>query len=270
MAELGSSSVVSDEINRLINDGEAEFLLQGFGSGAPDTSEFEITISQAYPLVSLVSMIAPSPDWFVGINGVNLRENGQWLEQLSLELPAYDAGTDDGLRFTSGDMESAPAQSISRINESPFANNIPLGRFVFQRLDTSDNFPIAAYHSGLYYDPNRSGEGINLLIAKQGERQIAAINWYTYHNGRQLWLVGSTDYQAGVDTLAFDVFSTSGTGFGVAFNPDDVKTRPWGTITITFPSCGKLVLDYNSSDDEFGSGNQELEHLLGIAGLNCE
>ena len=131
------------------------------------------------------------------------------------------------------------------------------------------NFPIANYHSGLYYDPERSGEGINLIIAKQDQRQIAALTWYTYRNNQQLWLVGSTNFDVGTDSLTINVSRTEGTGFGTTFNSADIERIPWGSVTVSFPACGKLILDY-SSDNEFGSGQQALIQLLGVADLDCQ
>ena len=269
MAELGGTGVLSDEISTIINTGHAEFLLQGQGVGqSPGSTSFEFDVSQSFPLVSLVSMIAPSPDWFVGVNSLNLRENGDWVDQMSIDLMPYDAGTDSGVSFSSSNANTDPAQRISRITETPFSNSVPLGRFVFQLIDTSSNFPISGYQSGLYYDPDRSGEGINLIISEQGSRRTAAFNWYTYNTNKQLWLAGNVEIEAGADNLVIDVIRTEGTGFGQAFNSDDIQTVPWGTVTLSFPACDKIIVDYSSG--EFGSGRQELTKLLGVSDLACQ
>ncbi|MCH9697388.1 MAG: spondin domain-containing protein [Gammaproteobacteria bacterium] len=271
MAELGATGVLSDEVSALIEAAQAEFILSGSGIGlSPGFTSFEFDITQAFPLVSLVSMIAPSPDWFIGINSFNLRQNGQWIEQTSVELFPYDSGTDSGLTFTSSNADTNPAEPIARINDSPFANSAPLGRFNFQLIETNSNVPISGNLSGLYYDPDRSGEGINLLITKQDQRNIATLNWYTYHNNQQLWLVGNTDYQEDSDQLTIDLSSSQGSGFGPAFNPAAFELVPWGSVTLTFPSCDRVIIDYTSSNPAFGSGRQELVKLLGVADLKCE
>ena len=51
-------------------------------------------IDVRFPQVTAVSMLAPSPDWFIGVSGLNLYENGKWVEQISIDLPVYDAGTE--------------------------------------------------------------------------------------------------------------------------------------------------------------------------------
>ncbi|CAG7729287.1 unnamed protein product [Allacma fusca] len=77
-------------------------------------------------LVSIVSKIVPSPDWFVGISGVNLcLPNCSWSEEKILNLYPWDAGTNDGISYTSEGEATYPKETISRIvwngdENSPF------------------------------------------------------------------------------------------------------------------------------------------------------
>jgi len=51
-------------------------------------------------LMSLVSMIGPSPDWIVGISDLQLcLANCTWLEDAQLDLFPFDAGTDSGITY---------------------------------------------------------------------------------------------------------------------------------------------------------------------------
>ena len=80
-------------------------------------------------------MIAPSPDWFVGVSGRSLQdESGEWLEELEVTLYPYDAGTDDGATYTSANADSSPQQPIRGIRgEAPFSD-APIGTFTFTRI----------------------------------------------------------------------------------------------------------------------------------------
>jgi hypothetical protein len=50
--------------------------------------------------MSLVTMIGPSPDWFVGVSGFDLcLSNCTWMEDASFDLFPYDAGTDSGITY---------------------------------------------------------------------------------------------------------------------------------------------------------------------------
>lgn len=44
--------------------------------------------------------LGPSPDWVVGVNGLNLcLKNCTWIEKLNVDLYPYDSGTDSGITY---------------------------------------------------------------------------------------------------------------------------------------------------------------------------
>jgi len=137
MSETGGTTVLTGEINTLIANLTAENLLLGFGASAVDIYTFDIDITESHPLVSLVTMIAPSPDWFLGIDSINLLENGAWVNNLSIDLLPYDTGTDSGTSYSSSNNNTNPPETISRIMTSPFPNNTPLARLNFELLNSS-------------------------------------------------------------------------------------------------------------------------------------
>lgn len=51
-------------------------------------------------LLSLVSTISPSPDWFVGVAALELcLPDGNWVESKVIDLYPWDAGTDNGITY---------------------------------------------------------------------------------------------------------------------------------------------------------------------------
>lgn len=57
-------------------------------------------VDRRHHLVSLASMLGPSPDWVVGISGLNLcLKNCTWISELVIPLFPYDAGTDSGISY---------------------------------------------------------------------------------------------------------------------------------------------------------------------------
>ena len=148
MAETGSTLRMSQEINALINDGHAELRLLGSQPGALSSVSIVFDITESHPLVSLTTMIAPSPDWFVGVHDLNLMRSGLWQEEVIVDLLPYDSGTDDGVTFTSPDADTDPADPISRITSSPFPNNVPLAAMVFTRLSTTGQPPDDIFLAG--------------------------------------------------------------------------------------------------------------------------
>ncbi len=135
MAELGSKFPLDQEAEAAIMAGTAQHLLSGDGIGrSPGSTSLEFEIGRDYPLVTLVSMIAPSPDWFVGVSALDLLENGDWAASMSVTLHAYDAGTDSGATYEAGNADTVPREPITQIGGAPLAVSgrvAPIGTFTF-------------------------------------------------------------------------------------------------------------------------------------------
>ncbi|MCF6261990.1 MAG: spondin domain-containing protein [Xanthomonadales bacterium] len=139
MAETGGTSLLTNEINNMImNTASAESLIRGSGNiGAVGMDAIEFDVSESHPLFSIVTMIAPSPDWFVGAHGIDLlNNNGVWISELTVDLLPYDAGTDSGSTFTSANSATSPRVPIQQINQSPLPGNVPLGSLIFELIST--------------------------------------------------------------------------------------------------------------------------------------
>jgi len=137
MAELGATSPLDAEVESAIAAGTAQHLLRGDSIPRnPGRTTLAFTVSQSHSFVTLVSMVAPSPDWFVGVAGLDLFAGGVWADQIAISLQPWDAGTDDGLSFESENADAVPAKPISLITTPPLApagQAAPLGTFTFQR-----------------------------------------------------------------------------------------------------------------------------------------
>lgn len=135
MAETGGTLILESELTSPVRFGNTNTVISGGGIGtSPGTVLTTFEIAASHPLVSLVSMIAPSPDWFVGVHDLSLIENGEWISELTVDLFAYDAGTDSGVGYTSGNADTNPAQPISALVDGVFEVNstVPrLGTFTF-------------------------------------------------------------------------------------------------------------------------------------------
>ena len=132
VAELGSTSSLRTEVQAAIDAGSAASIVSG-GSlfGLPSSTSLDIDVNESHALVTLASMVAPSPDWFVGVSGVSLRDQHNWLGQVQLELDAYDAGTEDGTTFSLSNPASSPHQPIHKITSGLLADVPPLATLTF-------------------------------------------------------------------------------------------------------------------------------------------
>jgi Spondin_N len=139
MAEQGFTSPLDSHVNDAIAVATARTLVRGGGIAlSPASTAVEFEAAQSHPLLTLVSMVAPSPDWFVGVSALPLFANGQWTDRMTIELRPWDAGTDGGRSYESPDLTLSPRQPIGRLTGFPVAGPggdvPPMGRFVIERL----------------------------------------------------------------------------------------------------------------------------------------
>ena len=140
MAESGNNTNLKAEVDAAILAGTTEQYLAGSGLGSATGTIIldSVDVQQDYPLVTLVTMIAPSPDWFVGVSAVSLRENGEWVSSKEITLFPYDAGTDDGVDYGSPNADTVPAEPMVSISgEAPFSDQ-PIGTLTFTRINVPD------------------------------------------------------------------------------------------------------------------------------------
>ncbi len=72
MAETGGTGSLTGEI-RAEMPNNAISIVTGQGIGSPGTTTIsEVVVTLEHPLITLVTMIAPSPDWFVGTSGQSI------------------------------------------------------------------------------------------------------------------------------------------------------------------------------------------------------
>ncbi len=133
MAEWGTQTTLVDEVNAEVIQGNAGAAITGDVLwNSPGTVSTEFVVTPDFPLVTLVTMIAPSPDWFAGVQGLDLGVGDQWVNELTVPLYPYDAGTDSGAGYTSADQPTVPAQAISSITGSPFSAGVEVGTLTFR------------------------------------------------------------------------------------------------------------------------------------------
>lgn len=113
---------------------------------------------------------------------------------------------------------------------------------------------------GVWWNPDRSGEGFMFHFFDVGESRHLFATFYTYDgNGNQAYLVGSTTDFASPVTL--DVGLTEGGVFGPSYDPDDQILLPWGTLTIDFQNCRKAVVTLDSDTPGFESYSTAIERF---------
>ena len=132
VAELGSTGTFKSEINA--NSNAVSVIEQSVSGGGTGSATFDITLTNTHPLVTLLSMIGPSPDWFVGVSGLSLLDDqGQWMSTRQVDLFPYDAGTEDGTEFSLSNPATSPQGVITSIKGTGKFSNVRMARLTFTR-----------------------------------------------------------------------------------------------------------------------------------------
>jgi hypothetical protein len=134
LAEEGKHNPLDKEIRDAIAAGRAGALfetdpIKDFGQPVKGT----VRVTLANPQVSAVAMIAPSPDWFAGVSGVSLVEGGRYVAERTVDLYAWDAGSDDGVTYTAADKDVAQKSATALASRRHFAER-PVARITFRRI----------------------------------------------------------------------------------------------------------------------------------------
>ena len=141
VAELGSTGTFKSEINADSN--AVTVIEQSVSGGGTGSATFDITVTDTHPEVTLLSMIGPSPDWFVGISGRSLlNAQDEWTSTLEIDLFPYDAGTEDGTEFSLNNQATSPQGVISSIKGTGKFSNVRMARLTFTRqsVNTAPSF----------------------------------------------------------------------------------------------------------------------------------
>ena len=175
IAEKGSNSEFRDnEVNPTIPTDTQQYIDgSSLGSATGSIMISNLSVSEDFPLLTLVSMIAPSPDWMIAVNSINLREGGNWKPFISIDLFPYDAGTDNGVDYTSSDSNNTGGTITSLVNVGPF-NNQKIGTLTITRTNLGVDDLNFAKNIKIYPNPNN---GI-ITLDNQSHNAIESLNIY--------------------------------------------------------------------------------------------
>ena len=130
IAETGGYRAFRNEIEDAVADGGVWRAFRSTWGSLTGTGEdiirFETT--EDFPLLTMVVRIAPSPDWFVGLSGFNLRPDGQWVSGVTIDLYPWDAGTEDGSGFENINADTTPQGAISSLRNSGVFSDGPIAQ----------------------------------------------------------------------------------------------------------------------------------------------
>jgi hypothetical protein len=140
VAEDGNSFPLLQEIDSLTALKKATSTQIIFTPGLSNSSTITIYCNSNYPLFSCMSMLAPTPDWFLGVHDFSLRQGAGWISDSTVNVYAYDAGTEQGDVFEQNNLPTTPQQPVTLltpVNAMVLANGnssiAPIGTIRFVR-----------------------------------------------------------------------------------------------------------------------------------------
>ena len=151
MAEVGGYSTLRSEINAAGDDRLS--ILQGTSDTLSPTATVafsDVSLSTDHPRVTLLTMIAPSPDWFVGVSSLSMLDSsGGWKESVTVDLYPWDAGTEDGTEFSLSNSATNPKGNITSLQGVGKFNSNKIATLTFTRTSVLPAAPtITAVHPG--------------------------------------------------------------------------------------------------------------------------
>jgi uncharacterized protein (DUF1800 family) len=126
---------------------------------------------------------------------------------------------------------------------------------------------IAACHTGAWFDPAQSGHGVFLEVLDTAPQRTLLAIWYAYLDGQQRWMTATGPIHG--DTAALQANITLGGNFPPNFDPAQVSTQPWGTMTFRAIDADSGQWSWSSTQPGYGSGSMSLVRLTSASGSDC-
>lgn len=140
LAELGVTNGVEEQLQvALANDfADVPVVTESlYPQRDGDTLEFRLTVTKQKPLITLATMIAPSPDWFVGLDSLNTLEEGTFITSQTVDLYALNAGTEEGDtagNFSINNASTDPFEPIASFDNVP-GLDIPFASVTIAKIE---------------------------------------------------------------------------------------------------------------------------------------
>ncbi|MGH0161851.1 UNVERIFIED_CONTAM: hypothetical protein FKN15_041973 [Acipenser sinensis] len=162
-----------------------------------------------HPQLSLMGKIIPSPDWFVGVDSLDLCDGGQWVQEVSLDLYPYDAGTDSGFTFSSPNYLTVPQENITQItSQNP---NHPANSFYYPKLEKLPPLARLTLTRQTGHSPGHK-QFSNHILREAGSKRYSAAAEPDQAVWNRDWLRGTVRAAGGVGAAAAGSEASGGEG----------------------------------------------------------
>ncbi len=191
VAEVGGVATFRSEVRA--SPHTRSVIQEGVSGGGTGSTTFTITLTPSHPRVTLLSMIGPSPDWFVGVSGVSLLDGpDNWRDEHVVDLYPYDAGTEDGTEFTLSNPATSPRGVIRSIRGRGKFSSVRMARLTFTRQRTDPGASFASGSSSAAEDAGTRDVTVNLSPGPEAELTLRYTLSGTATGGSDYTIAGVT------------------------------------------------------------------------------
>lgn len=194
IAETGSTSILRNELlaqqdeNFILSYDTTPMIPVAFDGASVSTGS--LCADKDHPLVSSISMIAPSPDWFSGQYNLRLHDGANWYERIEMYVYPWDAGTEEGERYSLSNNPTTPQEVILPFMPGSSENEVfvslgdselevqPVGRITFALGGPSQECSSASASSLLpaTEDVIDTSSQFIIRVKKAGEVRLRKVN----------------------------------------------------------------------------------------------
>ena len=135
-----------------------------------------LEVNEDYPLLTMLSMIAPSPDWMIAVYGLNLRESNNWKSSITIDLFPYDAGTEEGSTYSLSNAATNPQGVITNISGVPPFNTEKVAELTIS-LESVLNVNHTSFLEKVKLYPNPTNG--NITISNIQNIELKTIEFYS-------------------------------------------------------------------------------------------
>ena len=126
--QTGSTSKLREEIKAAQDNGFAGELVLGeiqFNKNDPPQTFDDIKLTPNFPLLSTITMAAPSPDWITGMYKFSPidQSNKVWYEIFEIATYPWDAGTEKGDTYSINNQSENPHVTIIQLTKDTVPDN---------------------------------------------------------------------------------------------------------------------------------------------------
>ncbi|MYG39931.1 MAG: hypothetical protein F4201_03800 [Nitrospira sp. SB0677_bin_15] len=227
VAEIGGTSRFRSELMAAGNNVKT-IISWGIGNGGGATVTKTVEFSKDHPLFTILSMLGPSPDWFVGLSGYSLLDgNGNWHSSRTVDLFAYDAGTEEGTGWSIENSSSNPHVPISSLKGTGKFTNVRVARMTFTLKQPVQQTSLSISGGSPVTEGNNASFTITASPAPTSNLTVNLNVSENSNNGRDFVASGNQ----GRKTVTIAANATSA-AYTVATVNDDTD-EPNGSVTVT-------------------------------------